>query len=309
VTHLAICLCFKNASTYLDEWLAYYRAVGVDYFYLYDNDSSDDFRAVLGPYLKKGFAELHRWPGLAQQQAIYTDCLKRARRKVRWLGFLDDDEFLWPVLDPDLPTALKRYESYAGVAVCWYLYGSSNHKTRPRGSVIENFTWRAREPDGHVKCIVSPERVQKPLEVGHSFLCEPGYTIVNEHLRDVSSPQVSAPSGHLLRVNHYATKSIEEMRQRRTQPQADTGKVTAHPLSLWDFWAHSWNHTQDLGIHRFIPRMQEIQAEMAALRDNAENSPQLWRGWQRLLADIGKKAAAALGRKQETLYENHRGEL
>lgn len=287
--NLAICLCFKNASQYLDEWLAYYRALGADYFFLYDNDSSDDYAEVIRPYLKQGLAELHRWPGLGQQQAIYTDCLKRARHRVRWLGFLDDDEFLWPVHDLDLPSALKRYDNYAGVAVCWYLYGSSQHKARPEGLVIENFTWRANGPDSHVKCIVSPSRVQKPLVIGHSFVCEPGFTLVDEHLRNVSSSTVEAPSGNLLRINHYATKSLEEMRRRRTQPQADTGKVTAHDFSRWEYWADAWNQTQDLAIHRFIPKIREVQQQMAALRKKEPVASKYWTKLTRAFQGISSK--------------------
>jgi len=268
VKKLAICLCFRNASAYLDEWLAYYRAVGADYFYLYDNNSTDDYSEALWPYLKQGLAELHCWPGAAQQQRIYEDCLRRARRKVRWLAFLDDDEFLWPVLDRDLPAALSHYEPYAGVAVCWYLYGSSHHLTRPKGLVVENFIWRARMPDSHVKCVVQPTRVIRPLVIGHSFQCEAGCAIVDEHLRTVTSSQALEPSGNLLRVNHYATKSLQELRLRRTQPQADTGKVTEHPLSTWEQWAEGWNQTRDVGIHRFVPKLREVREQMSAFQQN-----------------------------------------
>ncbi len=290
--NFAICLCFKNASSYLAEWLAFYRALGADYFYLYDNNSTDDYSAQVSPYLKQGLAELRRWPGLGQQNSIYIDCLKRARRKVRWLAFLDDDEFLWPVLDPDLPTAIDRYAAYAGVGICWFLYGSSHHQTRPPGLVIENFTWRARRPDSHVKCIVSPIRVTRPLEIGHAFECEPGFTMVDEQSRVLTSSSIGAPSGDLLRVNHYATKSLEELRQRRTQPQADTGNVSVHALSLWEHWAEDWNKTQDVGIHRFLPKVREVMREMAAFNTSATVPAKNVSSARQITAALSKPAAS-----------------
>ena len=56
MVELAVCLCFKDSASYLAEWLAFYRAVGVDRFYLYDNGSTDDYRPIVEPYIERGLA-------------------------------------------------------------------------------------------------------------------------------------------------------------------------------------------------------------------------------------------------------------
>ena len=38
---IAVCAIFKDEAPYLLEWLAFHKLVGVDLFFLYDNDSSD----------------------------------------------------------------------------------------------------------------------------------------------------------------------------------------------------------------------------------------------------------------------------
>ncbi|HEU5081509.1 MAG TPA: glycosyltransferase family 92 protein [Opitutaceae bacterium] len=262
---LAACLCFKNSAAYLAEWLAYHHALGVEHFFLYDNGSTDDYLRVIEPFAKRGLITLTRWPGKAQQEFIYQNCLIQARDRVEWVAFLDDDEFLNPIIDPDIPTALKRFEAHAGVAVSWFLFGSSGHERRPQGLVIENFTGRATAPDKHVKCVVRPDRVKGPLYIGHVFVCEPGFTVVDEHGRTVSECPHGFASGDILRVNHYATKSIEEVRERRSQPRADNGQISEHSLAMWIQWAREWNETKDETILRFVPAVRRELGEAPVL--------------------------------------------
>ena len=262
--HLAACLCFKNSSSYLAEWLAYYRALGVERFYLYDNGSSDDYLRIIRPYLERGLAVLKVWPGRAQQEVIYQHCLYTRRDEAEWIAFPDDDEFFYPTLDADLPSALQRFEAHAGVAASWFLFGSSHHQARPPGLVIESYTWRCTQPDTHVKCVVRPKRVRGPLYIGHAFICEPGFDVVDEHQRPVTDCPHTHASGDILRLNHYATKSLSELRERRMRPRADSGKVTEHPLELWEFWARDWNQVEDRGILRFAPAVHAVLREMTA---------------------------------------------
>lgn len=259
---LAACLCFKNSAPYLAEWLAYYRALGVERFYLYDNDSTDDLRPIVKPYIDRGLATLRSWSGKAQQEIIYQHCLLAHQEEAEWIAFMDDDEFLYPALDPDLPTALDRYDAHAGVAANWLLFGSSHHETRPGGLVIESYTWRANIIDKQVKCIVRPKRVKGPLYIGHVFVCEPGYNVVDEQGHPVTACPHDHASADVLRLNHYVTKSMEELRARRSRPRADSGKVSEHSLELWEFWARDWNQIEDRGILRFAPKVHAVLEEM-----------------------------------------------
>ena len=111
----AVCAMFKNESPYLKEWIDYHHKVlNTTKFYLYNNDSSDDYQTILAPYINSGLVELIQWPSSTKENAIigydddnpwykfqigaYTDCMKnRAINKARWVAVLDIDEFIVPV--------------------------------------------------------------------------------------------------------------------------------------------------------------------------------------------------------------------
>ena len=37
---IGVCLIIKNENEYLEEWLTHYRSLGVDKFFIYDNNST-----------------------------------------------------------------------------------------------------------------------------------------------------------------------------------------------------------------------------------------------------------------------------
>src|SRR5471032_390954 len=116
---IAACLCFRDSAAYLHEWLLFHRVQGITRFYLYDNDSSDDYLPILAPWLRDGSVRLRKWPGAAQQQAMFDDCLARVDTDVEWLAFIDDDEFLFsanlrPLAETLRPTRPTRGSSYHG---------------------------------------------------------------------------------------------------------------------------------------------------------------------------------------------------
>lgn len=266
---LAACLAFRNAAPYLREWLLFHAAVGVQRFYLYNNDSTDDFARVLEPF--RGSAspvqvELIAWPGYFQQNAIYDDCLRRATASgdVQWLAFIDDDEFLYATSGESLPEVLRGFEAFASVAVCWQLYGSSGHIHADERWVIRRFTRRAAGPDQHVKCIVQPARIVRAIAGGHLFEPRAGFVGVDEHKRPLTDSLTPSPSTDVLRVNHYLIKSIEEMIARRTSRDIGYGDKAKLPLLEWLRLDRGWNAVEDATAQTVEPRMRELDAALAA---------------------------------------------
>ena len=58
---VAICAIFKNEALYLKEWIEYHKIVGVEHFYLYNNNSEDNYEAILAPYIQDGTVTLTQW--------------------------------------------------------------------------------------------------------------------------------------------------------------------------------------------------------------------------------------------------------
>lgn len=262
MSQLAACLCFKDSAQYLGEWLLFHQVQGVEHFYLYNNESTDNWREVVKPWLDRGLATAIDFPGVAAQMAIYADCLERTRGRERWVAFLDDDEFLFPVVEEPLPAVIEEYAAHAGLGVSWVLVGSGGVEQREPGWVTRRFTHSAGGPDAHIKCIVRPERVTRPLVVGHMFETVPGVSIVDERGNAVTEPLNPSPSVNRLRLNHYLVKSWEEWRFRRLRPHADTGRPTPHPEASWRDWDRHWSSVPDQAAARYHGRMEALAREL-----------------------------------------------
>jgi hypothetical protein len=128
---------------------------------------------------------------------------------------------------------LPEYEAYPGLCVSRADYGHSGHVTAPDGLVIENFVHRNRvHEDGwvRVKSIVDPSRAVRALSA-HTFLYRDGEP-VDENLRRVDQFDRSGlkpVSWERFRINHYPTKSQEEV-DRKTAQWRDVGSLRTAPV-------------------------------------------------------------------------------
>ena len=96
---LAMAAIFKNEGPYILEWVAHHRALGIERFFIADNDSSDETTATLAALACAGIVEhlpFPSEPGLPPQPAAYDAILRRYRDEADWIAFLDADEFLVP---------------------------------------------------------------------------------------------------------------------------------------------------------------------------------------------------------------------
>ena len=85
---LAVVAIFKEEGRYLKEWLDYHLLAGVEHFYLYNNDSSDDYAEVLAPYVEKNLVTLTDWPGKLMMYPAYEDAVDNTASSVdKWLSF------------------------------------------------------------------------------------------------------------------------------------------------------------------------------------------------------------------------------
>ena len=94
--YVSFCSIFKNEAPYMKEWIEYHLLVGVDHFYLYNNNSTDNYLEVLQPYIDKGIVTLTEWPEVPGQITAYKHFYETFRNETNWVSFLDLDEFICP---------------------------------------------------------------------------------------------------------------------------------------------------------------------------------------------------------------------
>jgi glycosyltransferase involved in cell wall biosynthesis len=219
--YLAMCAIAKNEGRYLQEWIEYHKLLGVEKFYIYDNESTDNTQAVLKPYVDNGLVEYTFYPGQKMQVKAYRNCVKKHKRDAQYIAFIDIDEFIVPVKHETIPDYLQSLGRFSGVQINWIVYGSGGAKERTAGFVIERFVDHSL-PDEllnrHVKTIVNPRRVltffsaHRPVIFG-KYVNSDGKWVMKSFWK---RPPVTTQ----IRVNHYAIKSYEEFLEKRSRGRA-----------------------------------------------------------------------------------------
>lgn len=266
MNYLAACCVFKDELRYLREWVEYHRLVGVERFYMVSNDESPaNARALLLPYIESGEVVFLSRPGgpfVTLQTDIYLEVLGAAMGKVRWLAFLDADEFILPVQANSVPEVLANYEQYAALAVNWACFGSSGLIEPPP---LQTASYLIRSHDENqdnrtYKSIVDPGRVVGVMGPHQFILAEP-WKLVDEFGASVTHPwqNTNYPFfGKQLRINHYRTRSASEFAEKlarwKTGKHPDFGSA-AQMQRYWDD-RHNRSDIVDETIQRFVPELR-----------------------------------------------------
>ena len=121
---VSLCLIFKNEAPFLKEWLDYHLTVGVNHFYLYNNNSDDNYKEIVKPYVEKGIVTLIEWPYDHSQFKAYKHCYDNFRSETNWLSFLDADEFFVPKYADTIEEWLKPFDKYPAINIHWRMFGT-----------------------------------------------------------------------------------------------------------------------------------------------------------------------------------------
>jgi Glycosyltransferase family 92 len=207
---IALCCRIRDEARYLEEWLEYYLAAGIEHFFFYEKLSQDNYREILKPYIDRGFVTLFNdWSHVPISPAAEQDCILRSIGRFEWVGFIDADEFVVIRDNRSIGEFLSEYRTAVSVALHWYLFGSNGHQKRPAGPVIAEYTRRAAAPNRHVKCFLRPERVAK-YRNSHSWYYRWMRQAVTETGSRVGGSTSLPPSAKSAWINHYHHKSDQD---------------------------------------------------------------------------------------------------
>jgi hypothetical protein len=224
---LSIAAIVKNEAPYIQEWIEYHHIVGVEHFYIYDNESVDNLKDILQPYIDAGVVTYIYFPGRLKQKAAYNNAIKYFRNETKWLAIIDVDEFIAPIKTEKIIDALNEIKSrlrqrlFACLKIHWVRYGYCGHKAKPEGLVIENYT-KSEGVNDTIKSIVNPRTIVEYHEHhGDHFFWLNG---VNENGVKIKKHKLGNTGGGAvqdIRVNHYFTKSYEEFLEKINRGFAD----------------------------------------------------------------------------------------
>ncbi|KAF9624680.1 hypothetical protein IFM89_012973 [Coptis chinensis] len=93
---LCACTMLWNQATSLREWIVYHAWLGVERWFIYDNNSNDGIEKVIEELNQEKFnVSRHVWPWIKSQEAGFSHCILKARRECKWVAFMDVDEFFY----------------------------------------------------------------------------------------------------------------------------------------------------------------------------------------------------------------------
>lgn len=264
---LVVCALFQNESLFLKEWIEYHRLIGVDHFYLYNNLSDDHYKEVLQPYVELGVVDLFECPIKTTSQADYLEQLQLpsynhglqlAKENAKWAAFIDLDEFIVPVRHDNLLDMLNEYESCAGLAINWQIFGTSSVKRINNDElVIENLVWKAPIDNGLnaiVKFIVRPECV-KSIPNPHAFEFIEGCHAENSQRVPLKAQRMGQPVViDTVYINHYWF-GTEEWFYSQKIPRRQKWGLHVSKAHLDEIIALH-NQIEDRTIQRFVPELK-----------------------------------------------------
>lgn len=155
---ISICGIFKNEALFLREWIEYHEMIGVEHFYLYNNNSEDDFLKILQPYIDRGLVTLTDWPYDQAQIKAYKHFYETYRYETQWVSFLDIDEFFCPKKVVTLTEWLSKHDKYPVILIYWRMFGTSNVIEHNYSKlVIEQFVVSWQHYDTCGKCLINTD--------------------------------------------------------------------------------------------------------------------------------------------------------
>lgn len=249
-----MCVIIKNESPYIVEWIKYHELLGIENFYIFNNDSTDNIDKVLKPFVDKGNVQLYNLPGKVRQLDAYNIGLRLARKNGNYLLVLDADEFLFLRDESDDITEIvnqffKRNESVGGLVFNWCIYGSSHFEEKQTGLVTQIYTHRSHfdfENNKNVKSLVDPDRTVA-FTNPHFATYYGNYHAFNLQGNVVEGPFSKPVNNPRVRINHYFTKSKEEFLAKRSRGMADSVGIR----DVQDFETHDRNEVFDDSMKRY----------------------------------------------------------
>lgn len=245
---LAIGAIVKNETPYIIEWIEFHKLIGVEKFYIYDNESDDNLYELLTPYIKDGTVNYKFIKGKGKQATAYTEIINLYKNEAEYIAFIDIDEFITPVKHNNLIEYIEYFKEKHGdfdaLNMSWLIHGFNGHFEKPDGLVIENYRkcdFKA-ERNNHIKTILNPRSVimtYHPHYFVHKFKSK-----VKNTKGEIMWGPFCEPNYEDIILHHYFTKSYKEHIARYYKGKADLSKTFLYQYEP-DFLSKDEEHSID----------------------------------------------------------------
>lgn len=215
---IALCVMAKNEQNYIIEFVDYYKKLGIDKIFLYDNNNLNGsyYDKLLLDYININFIDIINFRGLYKPQyQAYEDCYYNNSNSYDWFAFFDVDEYLY--LHDKIKNLLINASLYncSSLLINWKYYGDNDiiyykpKKLKQRFKKPFYFTYKKKK---NIVLYTAGKTIARsrlniswahfPHFLKNSNICRPNGKIINNPLLP--------PDYSMAYIKHYATKSTEE---------------------------------------------------------------------------------------------------
>lgn len=135
-TKICLCVIAKNENLYVREFVEYYKNMGYNKIFIYDNNdkNGENFEEVINDYINSGFVKIIDFRDRNKignpQFDAYKNCYSKYNKLYDWLSFYDMDEFL--ELNEKYKTIQnflndKIFKKCQNIKVNWLIFGVNNN--------------------------------------------------------------------------------------------------------------------------------------------------------------------------------------
>lgn len=264
--YASICAIFKNEAKYIKEWIEFHRIIGIDHFYLYNNNSNDNYEEVLSEYIKSGIVELVDWEKNQAQMEAYKDCISKKKNETNWLGFIDIDEFIVPIKYNNIKIFLKKFEKVGSINIYWKMFCSSGKLDRKTNLVTNDFVVSWPKLTNIGKCF---------FNTAYTFDLSKKNSLLHHNLYTkrlgISIPPVNSANKFTtfgihrykknidIQINHYFTKTYEEYKAKKAKGDV---YFSINPHDEEYFYEHEMKCTAcDYSVFKYLIRLKLCMIE------------------------------------------------
>lgn len=263
--NVSICAIFKDEADYMKEWIEFHKIVGVEHFYLYNNNSSDNYYEILKPYIDEGIVSLKDWPKPQSQMAAYEDFMNTQKEETKWVGFIDLDEYVVPNDENNIYDILKKYDnSRPVILIYWKYFGTTGKKNRDiNGLITEDFviSWDKYADIGkfffNTKYDYIPDYKKNGfmhyMWAGCGRKKLPPVNVFNKVCTWGNNPVCGKRMP--MQINHYVIKSFDEYTQKKARRGGGV-----HPIGMHDydyFYEHEMKCCDtDFHIYKYLIKLK-----------------------------------------------------
>ena len=211
------CIMGKNEQLYAKEFVKYYKLIGFDKLYIFDNNdiNKENFETILNDYIKNKFVEIIDIKGFESVQIpIYNYCYQTNKNKYDFITFIDFDEFIFiNNTKNNINEYLynERFKKCQTILLNWKIYDDNDLEKYDDRTLLERFTRPIGDlcvvksiVRGGINDLIIPNTHVTGININYFCNSE------GERVFPKSFKNINCKTNPIAYIKHFYTKTVDE---------------------------------------------------------------------------------------------------